>query len=122
MAPLANLLLLTVSVEFLDATAQGRIWLVFIFNLGFSLIFGLSAYGLWQQRNWGRLLFMGGLAVWAVFNLTALLAPGNFFSTGQDFTAGERLLNGLRHLIGLILPLWYLNLSQIKAIFQTEKL
>jgi hypothetical protein len=136
---LARILLLSESVQFLGSNVgpdQGQIWLIFVLNVIFALGFGGSVYGLLKRYNWGRVLFMWLIVIWSGSNLIALFAPnllyllffpkavlstpGLLFSPNQDYTVGELTVNGLRHAVELILPLWYLNLPHIKMIFRTQ--
>jgi hypothetical protein len=116
--PLANLLLLTVSTGLDRAATQSQIWIIFILNVCFSLGFGASAIGLWQQRNWGRRLFLWMIVFWFGLNMLGLFVPELLFSANQSQTTSSLVLNGLRFVVGLILPLWYLNLPHIKVLFQ----
>lgn len=135
---LARILLLSESVQLLGSNGglgQGQIWLIFILNVIFVLGFGGSAYGLMKQYNWGRIIFIWLIVVWSGSNLIALFAPNLFyvlfspnttlpsagllFSPNPDYTTRDLMLNGLRFAVELFLPLWYLNLPHIKAIFHT---
>ena len=119
---LANLLLLTQAVELYqdEYGNQARVWLIFLLNICFGVAFAGSTYGLWRQENWGRLLFLWTIVIWSGFNLLALLAPGLIFSSGQAYTTSELATNGIRFALGLFLPVWYLNLPRVKALFYTE--
>jgi hypothetical protein len=117
---LAQLLLLTASVEFRDGegVSQAQIWLLFVLIIALAVGFGASAYGLFKRHNWGRRLFLGVLTVWASFNLIALFVPSVMLS--QTYTVNNLILNSLRYIIGFFLPLWYLNLAHIKILFQPD--
>jgi hypothetical protein len=136
---LARILLLSESAQFLGSNGgpgQGQIWLTFVLNAIFALGFGSSAYGLSKRYNWGRVLFLWLIVIWSGSNLIALFAPklfyflffpntpspisGLLFSPNPDYTAKELTLNGLRFVVELFLPLWYLNLPHIKMIFRTQ--
>ncbi len=121
---LANLLLLTQTVEFISDQYgnQGRVWLIFGFGIIFAVAFGASGYGLWQQKNWGRLLFLWIIVIWFGFNLLALLAPGLIYSNTTPRNTTAVITNGLRLSLALVIPLWYLNRPQIKAVFLQNSL
>jgi hypothetical protein len=108
-----NLLILVNSVELYSNQSgnQLQVWLIFSFNIAFGLSFGAAAYGVWQEQNWGRLLFLWTIGGWAVFNILAILS-----STGQ-LTVIELLLNVFRFAITLLIPVWYLNRPQIRSFF-----
>lgn len=112
---LANLVLLSGSAD--SFSGPGVVWLIFILSVGFSLGFLVGAVGLWQQRHWGRLVFLWTVAIWASVNLVALFVPG-LFQSAPSYTAGGLFLAGLRYLVSLLLPVWYLNLAHIKALFK----
>ncbi len=117
---LAQLLELSVIVQTFNSNegpGQIRIWTGFVFNVVFFFGFAGSAYGLFKQYNWGRLLFLGVIVVWSGFNLLAL-SP--LFSVSQNYTAGELAFNILRYGGTLLLPLVYLNLPWIKAMFSSQ--
>ena len=114
---LGQLLILSVAVQIANqeqGPGQTQIWTSFIFNLLFLFGFGGSAYGLFRRRNWGRLLFLWCVVLWAGFNLLAL-SP--LFAASQSYATGELIVNVVRYLAALLLPLAYLNLPWVKAIF-----
>lgn len=116
---LGNLLILARSAGFFSME-QSRIWLVFILNVFFLISFSLSFYGLWQHHNWGRLLFLWSLGLWATFGLLALFMP-NFLSTSARTEAiSSVLFNAFRYVASFLFPLLYLNLAHIKVRFQQE--
>jgi hypothetical protein len=117
---LAQLLLLTASVEFRDGegVSQAQVWFTFVLIVAFAVGSGASAYGLFKRHNWGRRLFLGVLTVWAGFNLIALFVPSLMLN--QTYTVNSLILNGLRYILGFFLPLWYLNLPHIKILFQPD--
>ncbi|MBN1221280.1 MAG: hypothetical protein JXM69_20315 [Anaerolineae bacterium] len=117
----ANLLLLSAVVQVTgsnDAPSSGQVWVVFFLNIIFLIGFMVSAYGLFRLYNWARILFLGCITVWSVFNLIALFIPS--VSPEQDYSIGELTLNGLRYGVGLFLPWWYLNVPHVKAIFYRQ--
>lgn len=117
----ANLLLLSQIVAYSDGqVSQGQIWAVFIMNVIFGLAFAASTYGLWRRQNWGRLLFIWTIVIWSAANFVALFIPGLLFLVENQRSAGELTLGGIRFAVGLILPLWYLNLPRIKTLFYNE--
>ncbi len=116
---IANVLLLSRAATQLEGGPdQSRIWLVFGFNVFFIISFGLSAYGLWQTHNWGRLLFLAAIGLWSGFGLVAFLWPTSV-EADQAYTFGEQALNLLRYGISFVVPIIYLNLAHIKAYFLT---
>ena len=119
MLAIANLLLLSQAVELYsdEAGNQSRVWLIFGLNVCFGLGFGLSAYGLWERRNWGRVLFLWCLVIWSGFNLAALFLPRLLFASVRDYSAGGLAANSIRFAVGLLVSLWYLNLPRIKTLF-----
>jgi hypothetical protein len=112
---LANLLLLSASTEVYSSL--GEVWWIFVITIIISLGFGLSAYGLWYTKNWGRWLFMVSLILWSGFNLLALFAPSLIFVSSRTYASGELILAGLRYGLALIFPLLYLNLPDVKRHF-----
>ena len=109
---LARLLFLSRVVELAgdEFGSQAGVWLVFALDTLFSIGFGLSAVGLWQRRNWGRLLFLWLLGFWSGFELIGPFLTNS--DTFIDFTA-----NMFRVAIGLLISLYYFNLTRIKALF-----
>jgi len=120
--PLANLLLLTQAVELYSNQFgnQGRVWIIFIMQTGFGLAFAASTYGLWQQHNWGRLLFLWTSVIWFGFNLLALIIPTALSPASIQKPLVEPLINGTRFAVALFIPLWYLNRPQVKTLFKTD--
>lgn len=115
----ANILLLTKAVELAseDSISPLQIWLIFGLNVVFGLAFAGSSYGLVRQHNWGRLVFIWAIVVWSGFNLVAVFLPTLIFAAAQPRSAGELTFNSLRFAAGMVLPLWYLNLPRVKALF-----
>lgn len=97
--------------------SQARIWLVFALNVAFSLAFIASAYGLWRQLNWGRLLFLWTIIVWSGFNLLAVLLRDVAYTSAIESTTGDVTVNTIRFTLGLVLPFLFLNLPRVKALF-----
>lgn len=116
--PFANLLLLTLSTELYDNQYgnQLQVWLIFILQTIFGLIFAASTYGLWRYHNWGRVLFLWATAVWFSVNFVALFVPLFLFS-GVQQNPPTLILSGLRFAIAFVIPLWYLNQPRIRAVF-----
>jgi hypothetical protein len=114
---LANLLLLTsiVQIGTTEGPTQTQIWIVFLLNVLFLFGFGASTYGLFRRTPWGRILFLWVVSIWAGANLMALFVP--LFATGQRDFQGQ-ILSIIRYAVALVLPLWYLNLPQVKSAFQ----
>jgi hypothetical protein len=94
--------------------SQAGVWLVFALDALFCVGFGLSAYGLWKRRNWGRLLFLWLLGSWSAFEL---IGP---FVTNQD-TFIDLTASIFRVAIGLLIALVYFNLPRIKALFTIDE-
>jgi len=118
----ANLLLLSKAVELYSNQFgnQAQIWLIFILNVIFGLVFAVSTYGLWRPHNWGRLLFIWAIVIWSGFNILALFAPGILSASSRDYTTGQLAASGIRFVAGLFIPLWYLNLPRVKALFYND--
>ncbi len=112
---LGRLILFSVSTD--TFAARWQVWAFFGFSVVFIIGFGISAYGLWQTLQWGRLLFLGTIAIWSATNLLSLFAPGLIFLPGREYTNQEFWTLTIRHIFSLLLPLAYLNLFQIKALF-----
>lgn len=114
---MGNLLVLTTIVRLNtnEGPTQTQIWIVFVLNLLFLLGFIGSSYGLFKRSSWGRTLFLWIISMWAGANLMALFVP--ILSTTQGYSQAG-ILNAIRYAVALILPLWYLNLPQVKMAFQ----
>ena len=113
---ISRLLLLSL-VQFTD-NAFGNptiIWFNFLLNVILVLGFGASTYGLWGRRNWGRVLFLWLVVIWAGSNMIALLA-----NPDQNHTIGALLINGLRFAVSAFIPLLYFNLPHIKTAFHSK--
>jgi hypothetical protein len=115
---LVNLLIL-MSVRPSDngAGTQLQLWIIFALTTCFCLVFVASAYGLWQQQNWGRVLFLWTIVMWCGFNLFAIFAPDFLFPSARQYTLNELAVNSIRFSLPLLIPLWYLNRPSIKAHF-----
>ena len=92
-----------------------QIWITFFLNILFMFGFGASVYGLYQRRNWGRVIFLWSITIWSGVNIIALFILWHY--VGQKFTVTAITANVLRYVVSLLLPLWYLNLSHIKMMF-----
>ena len=113
----ANLLLITSIVQ--SVTIEVGVlqsWLVFGLNIFLLIAFSISAYGLFKRQQWGRLLFLVSVSIWAGFNFFALFSSS--YSLNQDHTNQAIFFNAFRYAVALIMPLWYLNLPQVKLAFQ----
>ena len=115
----ANLLQLTLAAGLYSDVygAQARLWLVFVLNIAFGLAFVACAFGLWQKQNWGRLLFIGTIIAWSAFNLLAVLLRDVVYSSVVESTPAGAAVNTIRFALGLFLPLLFLNLPRVKALF-----
>lgn len=100
--------------------SQGQIWVVFILNMLLAVAFAACAFGLWTRRHWGRLLFMGSIAVWALFYVVALFSSATPLAD-KDFTPGSLAFNLVPYLGGVIVSIWYLNLDHIKTLFDKNE-
>lgn len=115
---LINILILTNSIELYSNQYgnQAVVWLIFLLNVGFSAGFGISAYGLWQQKKWSRALFLWTIVAWAGLNLVGLFVP---FMARQQ-TVAQVIGGTIRYSAALIIPLWYLNIPRIKELFYAD--
>ena len=111
----ARLLLLSKVVELSGDGfgSQPQIWLVFILNALFGILFAASAYGLWGRYTWGRILFLWGILFWSAFELFSLFI-------GNDATVPAIIAGVFRVAIGLLISLWYFNLPRIKMLFHGQ--
>ena len=91
-------------------------WMVFGLNLSLLVLFSVSAYGLFKRQQWGRILFLVTVSIWAISNFFALFSPA--YLPNQNYTNQHLLLNAFRYVVALILPIWYLNLPQVKRAFR----
>ena len=82
--------------------------------------FVASAYGLWNRRNWGRLLFIGCVIVWGGFYVVSLFTPDGPVVSG-NYTLGTLALNIIAYVGGTFSIVLYLNLPHIKALFDTQE-
>ena len=115
---IANLMFLSeVIVYNNDYENPIQVWTIFILNVIFGSSFAAAAYGLWQQQNWGRLLFLWTIGAWAAFNTVALILPGLIFDSAQDHAAIDLIGNLVRFSLTLLFPLFYLNRTRIKDSF-----
>lgn len=115
---LINILVLTNSIELYSNQYgnQAAVWLILLLNIGFSVGFGISAYGLWQQKQWGRSLFLWIIVGWAGLNLIGLFVP---FMARQQTTT-QVIGSTIRYGAALIIPLWYFNMPRIKELFYAD--
>lgn len=100
------------------STAFGWLSLVIAFVAPFG--FGLSVYGLWGLRPWGRYLFMALSIVFFGTNLVGVWLPSELplTVTAQAQLRNARLLSTARYGLAIIIPLIYFNLGHIKASFR----
>lgn len=118
---ISYLLLLSVSIELYSNLYQNQVyvWIIFMLNVGFTVGFSASAYGLWQQQNWGRVLFLWLIVIWTGVNLLSLLVP-DLFLTSVQRPALALTLDLIRYAVALFVPLVYLNLPHIKTCFASQ--
>lgn len=100
--------------------SQSQIWVVFSLNALLAVAFAACTYGLWTRHHWGRVLFMGCIALWAIFYVVALFASSTPLAN-NDYTPGSMAFNLVPYLGGAILAIWYLNLPHIKALFDKKE-
>lgn len=82
----------------------------------FVIGFCAAAYGLARRRPWGRRLFIGLTVVHFGLLLMGLFLPGTIFSQQRQTPDQQWWLFG-RYLASLVLPVWYVNLAQVRAQF-----
>jgi len=111
----AHLLVLSAATETVRVEAALPIWIISALNFFFALGFGVSAYGLWQHRTWGRTMFLVLIVFWSGFNFASLLMSDGLWSTGYRL-----FLNALRFGAAMAIPLLYLNLPNIRLQFSDE--
>jgi hypothetical protein len=112
---LSRLLLIS---EIPQSITTAPIWLLFAGYVAFAAAFTASAYALWQRLKWGRFLFIWLAASWAAVNIVGLILPVLLVeSAPQPLHLG---LDILRHLIGGVLPVVYLNLASIRPEFEPD--
>ena len=104
-----------------ESGSQARIWTIFILSVTFGLAFISSTYGLWRQHNWGRLLFIWTNVIWSGFNIIALFVPTLIFATGAGHSVPELATGIIRFAASLVIPLVYLNLPRVKALFYNNE-
>ena len=110
---LANILILTGAVELYtnEFGNQMQVWLILLLDIIFGLGFFISGYGLWTHKSWGRTLFLWFITAWAAFNIIGLVI------SIEQYDLGALVVNMLRFVITLLIPLWYLHRPQVKAFF-----
>lgn len=64
-------------------------------------------------------MFCGLVIIWAVVYITAHLMSVRSLSTGTD-SVMTLVTNLLYYVFGAVVPVWYLNLAHIKALFDTS--
>jgi carbon starvation protein CstA len=82
--------------------------------------FCAAAYGLARRLEWGRRLFIGLTVLRFGSLIGGLFWPGTIFSQTLDQTSGRQWWLLGRYLISLVLPIWYLNLNQVRAWFKVR--
>ena len=81
-------------------------------SLIFGLLFLAAAFGLLKIKNWGRLLFFAAATLYFIISIF-----GVWVTNPGDLPFQQKLLLTGRYALSIILPLIYLNLPFIKAIF-----
>jgi hypothetical protein len=89
--------------------------MLFGLNTFLLIAFSICAYGLFKRYSWGRTLFLWVISIWAVLNLTILFAP--IISSRQPISQ-KSIISAIYYILALALPILYLNLAQVKLIFQ----
>jgi hypothetical protein len=83
------------------------------FMLVFAVIAAAAGYGVWNLREWGRILCIVLATIFLLLSLPALVMMGEHFALGM----------GSFHLIRTainVLIIWYLVQPQVKALFQSR--
>ncbi|MDM8521499.1 hypothetical protein QUF64_15745 [Anaerolineales bacterium HSG6] len=111
----SHLLLFSSSTAYLTQQNVNLMWTILGANIVLCLGFALGSYGLSTRKNWGRLLFLGLITIWSAINLIILL------DSLLNEPAIDHVLNSLRFIVAIIVPLWYLNLPHIKLLFKTKE-
>jgi hypothetical protein len=111
----SHLLVLSAAAEAVYVEAAIPIWIVSGLNFLFALGFGACAFGLWQHRNWARIIFLSLIVFWSGFNFASLLVSNGLGTSGYPL-----LLNGLRYGGALVIPWLYLNLPKIRLEFSDK--
>jgi hypothetical protein len=111
----AHLLVLSAAAETVYVEAAIPIWIVSGLNFLFALGFGVCVVGLWQHRNWARIMFLGLIVFWSGFNFANLLVSSGLRTSGYPL-----LLSGLRYGVALLIPWLYFNLPKIKLEFSDK--
>ncbi len=81
-------------------------------SLIFGLLFLAAAFGLSRIKNWGRLLFFAAATLYFIVSIF-----GVWVTDLGDLPLQQKILLTGRYLLSIVLPLIYLNLPFIKAIF-----
>ena len=96
-------------------------WLGLALAFAAPFAFGASAYGLWEMRPWGRLLFLVITTLFFGFNLVGVWLPGGLLLDADRYTPAQvrnaQLLASARYGLALVIPWIYFNLSWIKERF-----
>jgi hypothetical protein len=80
-------------------------------TLVFAVVAGVAGYGVWNLREWGRILCIALAAIALLFSVPGLLMMGLHLGF---FFGGYRLIR----IAISVLIIWYLVQPQIKALFQ----
>ena len=82
-----------------------------VFTLVFAVIAGLAGYGVWNLREWGRILCIVLAAIALLFSIPGLLMMGVHLGL---FMGGYRLIR----IAISVLIIWYLVQPEVKVLFQ----
>jgi hypothetical protein len=114
---IAHMLVLSAASEVGQLQLAIPFWVVFFLNGLFMAGFTASGFGLWRRLWWGRLLFLGLIVTWSLFNFAGLVSQVN-----TSMVSPRLLLDLLRFGIALVVPLIYLNLPNIRHQFSNNNL
>jgi hypothetical protein len=97
-------------------------WLSLIVTLFAPFGFGISVYGLWGLRPWGRHLFLGSSTLFFGVNLIGIWLIDDLPLTSQALTplGNPRLLGSAGYGLALIVSFIYFNLSRVKTLFVSQ--
>jgi hypothetical protein len=84
-------------------------------SVAFSVVFGVTAVGLWRRLNWARILFLIAALLFFVVSIIGL------FNTSADAPPLEaKWVLGGRYFLSIVLPFVYLNLPFVRKAFQNH--
>jgi hypothetical protein len=94
-------------------------WLSLIVTFVAPFGFGISVFGLWGLRPWGRYLFLGLSTLFWGVNLVGIWLTDDLSLNSQSLTPlrNTRWLASVGYGLALIVSLIYFNLSRVKILF-----